>query len=159
MKTLIFSSVGLLSTSLVFAQGKTDSFPNPPTPPNPVLNHEALNSVNPIQYIEPITPIIVIGLLVLLAIYLTKFILEYRLKNKIIDRGISEQLAASILEKNNSSKKDDSIKWVLLLTGIGTGLIVSYYTTPLNMHSLAIMAFSIASSYLGYFFYLKNQNK
>ena len=84
-----------------------------------------------------------------------KRILEYRIKNKIADKGVPESLAASILQKNMGESMHANIKWFALLTGLGAGLIIVNYTLPLGIHSLAIMSLSIALSFLGYFLYLK----
>jgi len=84
-----------------------------------------------------------------------KLILEQRLKNKIVDKGVPESLASSILQKNIGESIHANIKWFALLTGLGAGLIIVNYTLPLGIHSLAIMSLSIALSFLGYFLYLK----
>lgn len=140
MKKIILSIVGFSLSPLVFAQEKTES-------------------VNQPHYKEIIAPIIVVGLLIFLIISVTKYILEYRLKNKIVNKGISEQLSSSILAKDGKNKNDEAVKFAILLCGIGIGLIITYYTMPLHLHSLAIMAFSIGASYFAYFFYLKNQKR
>ena len=106
-----------------------------------------------------IPPIIIVGLLIFLIISVIRYVLEYRLKNKIVNRGISEQLSTSLLEKNSKNKNDEAMKLAILLCGIGAGLTITYYTLPLNIHSLAIMAFSIGASYFAYFFYLKSQKR
>lgn len=157
MKKVILSLAGFAISAIAFAQDNNGIPPVPPTPEN--LEYGIAKSVETVNNIRAVAPIIVVALFVLLLTTLTKHILDYRLKNKIIDKGISDELATSILERNTTNKSDESIKWTLLLLGVGAGLIISYYTMPLHIHSLAIMAFSIAASYLGYFFYLKNQNK
>jgi len=48
---------------------------------------------------------------------------------------------------------------VCYLTGIGLGLTIINYTLPLGIHSFAIIAFSIAASFLGYFLFLKQDEK
>ena len=87
-----------------------------------------------------------------------KKIFEYRLKNKIVDKGISENIAQSILEtKSNNEAKYVNVKWFAILAGLGMGLIGVNYTQPLGFHSLAIMAFSISLSFLGYYLFTKNE--
>lgn len=142
MKKICTSIMSLIGSTLIFAQG---SAPETPTPP-----------VSFDSYIQVILPLFAIGLVVTLIIQVTRYILEFRLKNKIIDRGISEHLASSLLEKSSDDKKEDSIKWAFLLLGLSGGLIVTYYTMPLDIHSLAIIAFSIGLSFLAYYFFLKN---
>lgn len=84
-----------------------------------------------------------------------KRILEYRLKNKIVDKGIPENIVSSILQTNTSESGNMNIRWFAILAGLGAGLTIVNYTLPLGIHSLAIMSFCIAISFLGYFFYLK----
>ena len=83
-----------------------------------------------------------------------KGIFEYRLKHKIVDKGIPENIISSLL-KDKGEGRNINIKWFAVLAGLGAGLTIVNYTLPLGIHSLAIMTFSIAFSFLGYFFYLK----
>ena len=92
-------------------------------------------------------------------IAILKRIFEYRLKNKIVEKGIAENIVSSILQTDARESKDINIKWVALLAGLGAGLTLVNYTMPLGIHSLAIMSFCIALSFLGYFFYLKKSGK
>jgi hypothetical protein len=102
-----------------------------------------------------IATIFVVALFMLFILTIMKRIFEYRLKNKIVDKGIPENVASSILQTKSGEERHINIKWFALLAGIGAGLTIIYYTLPLGIHSLAIMAFSISLSFLGYFFYLK----
>jgi hypothetical protein len=152
MKKLFVCIISIASSTIVFAQ---DSIVKIYSPPYPSLDSDIDHSLNNSSSIESLLPIFAITLVVILVIQVTRYILDHKLKNKIIDRSISEQLANSILEKGVADKKDDSIKWAFLLLGLSGGLTVSYYTMPLDLHSLAIIAFSLGLSYLAYFFYLR----
>ena len=88
-----------------------------------------------------------------------KRMLEYRLKNKIADKGISESIASSILQPNTKEDGAITVKWFSILAGMGAGLTIINYTLPLGIHSMAIMSFSIALSFLGYHYYLKRSEK
>ncbi len=88
-----------------------------------------------------------------------KSILEHRLKNKIVDKGVPENVVSSILQSSTGEEKHRNIKWFAILAGIGAGLLIVYYTQPLDIHSLAIMAFSISLSFLGYYLFIKQVNK
>jgi hypothetical protein len=101
------------------------------------------------------TSILVLALFMIFILTVMKRIFEYRLKNKVVDKGISENIISTILQKNTGEDKHINIKWFALLTGVSAGLTIVYYTQPLGIHSLAIMSFCIALSFLGYFFYLK----
>lgn len=97
--------------------------------------------------------VIGIGLLFLLAIL--KRVLDFRLKNKIVERGIDQHVASSILQTGSGEDRNINIKWFAILAGLGSGLTLIHYTLPLGIHSLAIMAFCMAASFLGYFLFLK----
>lgn len=99
--------------------------------------------------------IFVVALFMIFILVILKRIMDYRLKNKIVEKGVSENVASSILQTNPTEDRNINIKWFAILAGLGAGLTIIYYTLPLGIHSLAIMAFCLAASFLGYFFFLK----
>ena len=103
--------------------------------------------------------IFVVGLFMIFILTIMKRILDHRLKNKILERGITDSVALSILQTNPNENRNINIKWFAILAGLGAGLTIVNYTRPLGIHSLAIMAFCIAISFLGYFYYLKQSEK
>ncbi|WP_152270359.1 hypothetical protein [Agriterribacter humi] len=103
--------------------------------------------------------IFVLGLFMIFILVILKRIMEYRIKNKIIEKGIPENIVSSILQTNPKEDRNANIKWFAILAGLGAGLTIIYYTLPLGIHSLAIMAFCIAASFLGYFFFLKRSER
>ena len=104
--------------------------------------------------------IFVVGMFMYFIINIMKRIFEHRLKNKIVDKGISENIAQSILATQTpEDNKYVNVKWFSILAGIGIGLTGVNYTQPLGFHSLAIMAFSISLSFLGYYLFMRNTEK
>lgn len=103
--------------------------------------------------------IFTVGLFMIFILAIVKRVLDHRLKNKIVEKGIPENIIASILKTNPKEDININIKWFAILAGLGTGLSVIYFTLPLGIHSLAIMAFCIAASFLGYFLFLKRSEK
>jgi drug/metabolite transporter (DMT)-like permease len=141
MKKIIVMCLGAITIapSTAIAQ---DSYSNQ----NNGLNMEVFN----------ITATIFVVILVMIFILtILKRMLEFRLKNKIADKGISESIASSILQAEAKVDSTINIKWFFLLAGMGAGLTIVNYTLPLGIHSMAIMSFSIALSFLGYHYYLK----
>jgi hypothetical protein len=103
-----------------------------------------------------------VGVLIALMVFilaLLKRILDFRIKNRITEKGVSESLAASLLSEENGSARNASFKWFTLLAGAGVGLTIVNYTMPLGIHSLAIMSFSIAGSFLGYYLFVRQNEK
>ena len=104
--------------------------------------------------------IFVVGMFMYFIINIMKRIFEHRLKNKIVDKGISENIAQSILATQSPDEnKYSNVKWFAILAGIGLGLTGVNYTQPLGFHSLAIMAFSMSLSFLGYYLFTRNVGK
>ena len=103
--------------------------------------------------------IFVVALFMIFILNILKRHLEYRLKNKIVDKGIPENVALSILQTNSREHSNINIKWFAILAGLGAGLLIVNYTQPLGFHSLAIMAFSISISFLGYYLFIRNAGK
>lgn len=103
--------------------------------------------------------IFVVGLFMIFILVIIKRVMDYRLKNKIVEKGIPEDVISSILRTNPKEDRNINIKWFAILTGLGAGLTIIYYTIPLGIHSLAIMAFCIAASFLSYFFFLKQSER
>lgn len=103
--------------------------------------------------------IILIALISFTILTLIKRWMDYRLKNKSIDNGLSENVINSILQDSTNRNKNLNIKWFAILAGVGTALTIINYTLPLGIHSLAIMTFCVSASFLGYFFFLKYTDK
>jgi len=105
---------------------------------------------------------------VLLVIYLlSNFIvrlvrqsLDFKLRNKIIDKETSESIVAQILQpESNREKRNYLLQWFFILAAIGLGFTIMTMTKPFGLHSLAIMAFSIAAGFGGYYFFTReNRN-
>ena len=119
--------------------------------------------------VSPVDKDILVGIGMLTLIALISFTIltiikrwmDYRLKNRSIDNGLSESVINSILQDGANRNKNSNIKWFAILAGVGTALTIINYTLPLGIHSIAIMTFSVSASFLGYFFFLKytdNQN-
>lgn len=111
------------------------------------------------EIVRMFAAIFVVGLFMLFILAIMKYIIDYRLKNKIVEKGVPEHIATSILQTDPKGNRNANIKWFAMLTGVGVGLTIVYYTLPLDIHSLAIMAFCIGASFLGYFLFLKYAEK
>ena len=97
---------------------------------------------------------ILFGLFLVSSFFLTiiKSTLDGRLKNKLIEKGASENIVSQLLQPMKKESKLEPLKWFAILTGIGIGLSLINFTQPMGIHSLAIMCFSIAAGFLGYYF-------
>ena len=104
--------------------------------------------------------IFIIGMFMYFILTIMKRLLENKLKNKIVDKGVPDNIAHSILDtKTTEQGNHANVKWFAILAGIGIGLMGVRFTEPIGIHSLAIMAFSISLSFLGYYLYTRSVSK
>jgi len=111
------------------------------------------------EFIDIPAIILVVYLISTVILTIIKLILDHRLKSRMIEKGVSENVAEQFLQPTNKDSKNLAVKWFLILTGIGIGLTMICFFLPIGIHSVAIMAFSIALSFLGYFYFLKQSEK
>lgn len=107
------------------------------------------------EYVRIFSSILVLFLIITFILAIIRTILDFRLKSRMVDKGVSDKLVEQFLQPQNKDAKTQAIKTFLILAGIGVGLTAINYTTPIGIHSFAIMAFSLALSFLGYFYYIK----
>jgi len=106
-----------------------------------------------------VATIFTLGLFMWFILAIMKRLMDNKLKNKIVDKGVPDSVVASVLKTNPKEDLNANVKWFAILAGLGVALTAIHYTQPLGIHSLAIMAFSIALSFLGYFLFLKQSEK
>jgi len=102
-----------------------------------------------------------IGIFLFTSFFLSiiRLILDGRIKRKMLDKDVSENIVEKYLQPTSKDSKSIAIKWFFVLISIGLGLSVINVTLPVGIHSIAIMSFSIALSFLGYFYYIKRSEK
>lgn len=116
--------------------------------------HAQTNAL-PTAQVSEMLPLLFMGVLAYMLITAIRYFLNYRIKNKLIDRGMAEHLTSLLAAKDAEERKNDALKYAILFVGTGAGLLLAYFTAPLNLHSLAIMVLSIGLSYLLYYLLLK----
>ncbi len=107
------------------------------------------------EFFRIFASVLVLYLMITFIITIIKTILDFRLKSRMVDKGVSDKVVEQFLQPQNRDAKTQAIKAFLILAGIGVGLTAINFTSPLGIHSFAIMAFSIALSFLGYFYFIK----
>lgn len=103
--------------------------------------------------------IFTLALVMLFVLSVMKQILDHRIKKRIVEKGVPENVASALLHVNPKEDRNNNIKWFAVLMGIGIALTIIHYNLPLGIHSLATMAFCVAGSFLSYFFFSKYSEK
>lgn len=98
------------------------------------------------------TIIVVSMILISMKFFLIVFqrFLDYRLKKQMIEKGISEDVAATILFTDPQMIQRQGLKWVILLLTASFGIFIVDRVQPLGLHSIGIMLASIAIGYMAY---------
>ena len=122
------------------------------SPAVPALDANAVDIGRHVVF--PAIALFLLGAFILGAI---KLVLNYLLKNKILD---SATVSASVVERLLPGPQDEQnkvVKWVALLLSTGTGLAVCNWYLPLGLHSIIILLFSTALGFLAYYLFLRRQ--
>jgi hypothetical protein len=108
------------------------------------------------RVVFPAVALFMLGSFIIAAI---KLVLNYLLKNKIIEAAVLSEQVVERLLPGRQDEQSKVIKWVALLLSTGTGLALCNWFLPLGLHSIVILLFSTAFGFLGYYFFLRRQSK
>ncbi|RYG27090.1 MAG: hypothetical protein EOO01_41725 [Chitinophagaceae bacterium] len=89
---------------------------------------------------------------------LVKQLLDSRLKHKMVEKGVSDEVVAQFLRPVTKQTKTYVMKWFLIFLSIGIGFSLINVTQPLGIHSLAILAFCIAFGFLAFYFFVRKSD-
>ena len=100
----------------------------------------------------------------LIAIYLiASFILQIfkagmtaRIKNRMLDKGTEENIVRELLQPDKKENKNYILQWFFIMVAIGVAFLLLMLTSPFGLHSLAIIAFSIAAGFGAYYYFTKH---
>ena len=99
----------------------------------------------------------------LIAIYLiASFILQIfkagmtaRIKNRMLDKGTEENIVKELLQPDKKEDKNYILQWFFIMVAIGVAFLLLMLTSPFGLHSLAIIAFSIAAGFGAYYYFTR----
>lgn len=139
--SLLFFSMG------AFAQNNAEA-------PRPIIDNDFMRELLT-------TSGVLIGLFLVSSFFLNliRSFLDGKLKGRLIERGASEDVVNQLLQPLKTESKLEPLKWFSILAGIGLGLLLIDAFQPLGIHSLAIMAFSLAAGFLSYYLLTKKAEK
>jgi hypothetical protein len=100
---------------------------------------------------------------ILIGIYLiTSFILQIfkagmitRIKNRMLDKGTDENIVKELLQPDKKENKNYILQWFFIMVAIGIAFLLLMLTGPFGLHSMAIIAFSIAAGFGAYYYFTK----
>ncbi len=112
------------------------------------------------EFVE--TPLIILSFTLIGIFFLTiiRWFLDFRLKSKLINKEVPESVIKLLIDTEKKDSKKQIMKWFFILAGVGLGLaITSIMFRSVGIHSIAIMVFCIALSFLGYYLFIKRSEK
>lgn len=83
----------------------------------------------------------------------------YRIKNRMLDKGTEENIVKELLQPDKKDNKDYVLQWFCMLAAIGAGIFLVTWIRPFGLHSLAILAFSMAAGFGAYYYFSRQTEK
>jgi hypothetical protein len=114
--------------------------------PEPLINREFI-----FDLIHIIAVLLVIYLISSFILQIVRSNFDFRLKSKILERQTEEQVASQILQPDKVNPLNTVLQWICALGAVGIGFLIIEMTEPYGLHSLAIMAFSVAAGLIVYY--------
>lgn len=108
------------------------------------------------RVVFPTVALLLLGYFVLGAI---RLVLNYLLKNKIIDTAALSEGVVERLVPGPQDEQKKIVKVVALLLSSAVGLTICSRYLPLGIHSVIILLFSTAFGFLAYYLFLRSQAK
>ena len=143
MKKTIIAAALLTSTIVANAQDKQE----------PLIDRELI-----FDLVHICAVVLIIYLVSSFILQLIRQNLDYRLKSKIIEKETAENVLGQLIPPDKTNPSNTILQWFCTLVGIAIGFMVMTFTQPFGLHSLAIMAFSVAAG-LGIYYFFTRRNK
>ena len=143
MKKAIIAAAMLTSTIVANAEDKQE----------PLITREVI-----FDLVHICAVVLIIYLISSFILQLIRQNLDYRLKSKIIEKGTAENVVGQLMPADKTNPVNTILQWFCTLLGVAIGFLVMTFTQPFGLHSLAIMAFSVAAG-LGIYYFFTRRNK
>lgn len=145
MKKAIIAAVMLTSTIVANAKDRDNQ--------EPLIDREMI-----FDLVHICAVVLIIYLISSFILQLIRQNLDYRLKSKIVEKGTAENIVGQLVQPDKTNPANTILQWFCTLVGIATGFLIMTFTQPFGLHSLAIMAFSVAAG-LGIYYLFTRHNK
>ena len=116
----------------------------------PLINRELI-----FDLIHICAVVLIIYLISSFILQLIRRNLDYRLKSKIIEKGTAENIVGQLVQPDKTNPVNTLLQWFCTLVGIAIGFTIMAFTGPFGLHSLAIMAFSVAAGLGTYYLFIR----
>jgi hypothetical protein len=103
------------------------------------------------------TTIAVIYLVSYFILQIIKNAMSFRIKHRILDKGTEENIVRQLLQPDKKENKNYILQWFFMLAAIGIGLVLVKLIQPFGIHSLAILAFSMAAGFGSYYYFSRER--
>jgi hypothetical protein len=143
MKKTVIAAAILMSSIAVKAQDNQE----------PLITRELI-----FDLIHIIAVVSIIYLISSFILQLIRHNLDYRLKSRIIEKETAENIVGQLVQPDKTNPVNTLLQWFCTLLGIAIGFTIMTFTRPFGLHSLAIMAFSVAAA-LGTYYLLIRRGK
>ena len=143
MKKAFIISAALGASLVAYAEDK----------PEPLINRDFI-----FDFIHVIAVLLVFYFISSFILQLVRSNFDFRLKSKILDRQTEENIVGQLVQNDRVNPMNTVLQWICALAGVGVGFMLIEFTEPFGLHSLAIMAFSVAGG-LGLYYYFGRRTK
>jgi hypothetical protein len=144
MKKALIIVAALGGTIVAYAQDK----------PEPLIDRGLI-----FDLVHLLVFILVIYLISSFILQLVRQNLDFRLKSKILERQTEQSIVSQLVQPDRINPLNSVLQWICALVGVGIGFAFISHTLPFGLHSLAIMAFSVAAGLGVYYFVAKRAKK
>lgn len=136
MKKALIIMAALGGSIVAYAQDK----------PEPLINRGTIDDMMHICAV-----ILVIYLVSSFILQLVRNNFDFQLKSKILERKPEDHLVTQLIQPEKPNTFNPLLQWICALTAVGVGFLIIEMTEPYGLHSLAIMALSVAAGLIVYY--------
>jgi hypothetical protein len=144
MKKALIIIAALGGSIVAYAQDK----------PEPLINRELI-----FDLVHVIMFILVVYLISSFILQLVRQNFDFRLKSKMLERQTEEHIVRQLVQPEKINPLNSVLQWICALVAVGVGFALINVTLPFGLHSLAIMALSVAAGLGVYYFIAKRTKK
>jgi ABC-type Fe3+-siderophore transport system permease subunit len=120
------------------------------------VNYDPFRDRDFIEHVSQAAAIVlVIYLISNFFLSIIRMFLDYKLKNKMMDKGASENIIQQFLQPQKKDARAVAVKWAIIVGGVGLGFTLMLLFPPFGIHSVMIMSFCISLSFLCYYYFIK----